>query len=499
MSEPARPRIVVSLPARSFEEAIAQRDEARAAGADAAEIRIDRWAPADRARLAELFPSPIPLVATLRSTRQGGEGPDDPAARAPELERYAALPFGWIDLELGRDDALWDRLPPEDRIGRIVSCHLAESEYGDWTRRLLELEGAPGIGKLVVAASVARALGEILPRLLVPRDDPVVVHTTGPSGPLLRALARRLGAPLVYAALPFARGRPPVEASQIPVDRLRPYLDAEGTPPLFGVAGRPIAHSESPAVHAAWIREERRTGLYVALEFADDAEFVASVPMLAANGFRGLNVTHPFKGPALAVATEAEPSALACGVANCLTFRDGGIAAANTDLAAILRRLEELRAGGAWDGRSLAVVGAGGAARATLAAARELRVPTTVHARRPEAAEGLAELFRARAGSGVDAVPGSLVVHATSTGRAGEGPLDPALRPVISRASRVLDWVYRPVERSVEELARSAGAPYEDGWRLFVYQAAESYALWWGEAPRTALVDRTIGEAGCAA
>jgi shikimate dehydrogenase/3-dehydroquinate dehydratase type I len=498
MSEPV-PAIVVSLPARSVSEAIVEIAEARAAGADAAELRLDRWSREERARLPEIFPAPLPLLATFRSSREGGEGPDDPDERARELGRFAEMPFRWIDLEFARDLGLEPRLPPEERIGRIVSLHLQGSEFGEWTHRLIELSDVHGLGKLVVPASVPVALREIVPHLLARRDEPVVVLTTGPSGPILRALSRRLGAPLVFAALPEGRGKEAVEPSQIPVDRLRGFLAADGEPPLFAVAGRPVAHSLSPAVHSSWMRADGRAGLYVPLEFADDDEFLEALPLLASNGFRGLNVTHPFKAAAFEGASEAGPGAKSCRAANCLTLRDGEVVAENTDLVAILRRLEELRASGDWDGRMLAVLGAGGAARATLAAARLLSADATIFARRPGAADALAKEFGATVGRPAEGTRASLVVHATAVGRRGAQPLDLALRSVLAASTHVLDWVYRPEDPVVRDAARSAGATYEDGWRLFVYQAAASYSVWWGEELSPERISATIAEGGCAA
>jgi len=493
-----RPLIVVTLPARTAADARSEVDEARAAGADVAEIRVDRWPPAERRRLHDLFPSELPLLATIRSAREGGDGPDDPAARAVELRRCAELPFRWIDLELDRDLPLATELPPADRLGRIISLHLSKDDLSRWSERLLALSGVDGIGKLVVPAGVSVALREIVPRLAQPRDEPVVVLTTGPSGPLLRALSRRLGAPIVFASLPERAERTAVEPSQIPVDRLRPFLDADGDAPLFSVVGRPVAHSQSPALHGAWMRSGRRDGLYVGLEFSSDEELLESIPLLAASGFRGLNVTHPFKRIAFEAATTAAPGATACGAANCLTLRDGEVIAENTDLAAIVRRLEELRGSERWDGHSLVVLGAGGAARATLAAARALSVTCTVCARRPAEARALAEEFGATYDEPDRTVGRSLVVHATSAGRADAGPLDPALAAAIGRGDHVLDWVYRPDRPVVADVAARAHASYEDGWRLFVYQAAASFAEWWGEEPADDAIAAALREGGCA-
>jgi shikimate dehydrogenase len=495
----APPRIVVTLPARTLADVRRQAGLAATYGADLAEVRIDRLPASERAAVGDLFPSPLPLVATLRSRAEGGEGPDDPGERALELLQLAGLPFRWIDLEYARDLPASIRLPPPDRLGRIVSSHLRQGAESGWERRLRDLASTDGVAKLVFPASVPLVLSRVLPELARRTDRSCVVLTTGPSGPLLRALAGRMGFPFVFAALPAGGSAPPVEPSQIPVDRLRPFLDGGPGAPLFAVAGRPVDHSASPGIHARWMRDSGRAGLYIPLEFPDDAEFREALPSLAAAGFRGINVTHPFKAAALEAAAERRPGATACRAANCLTFRDGGVEAENTDLAAALRRLGELRAEGRWDGSELAVLGAGGSARATLAAARALSVSATVYARRPQAAANLADEFGAAVGTGAPPHPHSLVVHATNVGRRDAGPAELPLAPLLGPRTHLLDWVYRPEVPTIASVARSAGSSYEDGWRLLVYQAAASFEVWWGSPPSPESVAASLAEGGCAA
>lgn len=492
------PRLVVTLPARSVADAVREARAAQEAGADAAELRADRLPAGELGRLEPLFPSPLPLVATYRSRAEGGEGENESTPRAAVLLRLAAFPFRWIDLELVRDLDLLPSLPAADRLGRIVSCHLQDASPAAWAARLGELESVDGIGKLVVRASVGAALRDVVPRVSGAGTN-VVVHTTGPSGPLLRVWARRFGFPLVYATLPEGLGTGPVEPSQLAADRLRPFLDAEEPPPVFAVCGRPVAHSSSPSLHTAWMREDGHVGLYVALELADDREFVDALGPLAEGGFRGLNVTHPFKVMAAEAATEVGAGAQACGAANCLTFEEGEVIAENTDLLAVLRRLDELRREGVWDGRALAVVGAGGAARATLAAARDLGARATVYARREEAGRLLAKRLGAEAGRAAEAEPASLLVHATDVGRGAGDALDVPLAPLLAPGTHVLDWVYAPVSPAVRRSAEAASATYEDGWRLLVYQAAASYDIWWGHPPDEASVARRVAEGPCAA
>ncbi len=498
MSDP-RPQIVVTLPGRSLGELRREVELARSAGADLAEVRADRLSASDRDRLAGLFPSPLPLVATFRSRVEGGEGPDDPAERAEVLAALARLPFRWIDLEVRRDGGVRPRLPPVGTVGRIFSLHPGPTAPGAWEGLLRELDEVEGVGKLVVPAAVSDFLGTLVPLLERSRGAEVVALTTGPSGPLSRALARRFGFPLVYAALPVGSSGPPVEPSQVPVDRLRPFLAGEPAGPVFAVAGHPVGHSRSPAVHSVWMRGQHRQGIYVALDFADEGEFVASLASFERIGLRGLNVTSPYKRAALEASTQVGAGARASGAVNCLTLDHGEWVGENTDLVAILRRLGELKTEGLWDGHALSVLGGGGAARATLAAARELSASATVFARRAEAAAELARELGATAGPPRPTGPVRLVVHATDVGRSGRGHLDLPFDTLVGPGTHVVDWVYGAEDPSLQRAAERAGATYENGWRLFVYQAAASYALWWGEEPPAALVRETLAGGVCAA
>ena len=238
----------------------------------------------------------------------------------------------------------------------------------------------------------------------------------------------------------------------------------------------------------------RDRGIYIGLDISSESELVGALEPLAAEGFRGLNVTHPWKAAALEAATQIGPGAETCGAASCLTFRDGEIEAENTDLVAILRRFEELRSSGAWNGAELAVIGTGGTAAATLAAARENHSTAYVFARDARGAKAISERFGAKVGLRPEARPFPLVVNATDVGRAGAGPLEVPLAELIDPDSRVLDWVYRPDEPTIRATCAEVKCVYEDGWRLLVYQAAASYGIWWGSEPDPKQIDAAFSE-----
>jgi shikimate dehydrogenase len=491
------PAVIVSIPARSVSEARAQIPEARNAGADLVEVRLDRFPEEQLSALAALFPSPVPLIATLRSRAEGGEGPDGPEERAGRLTEIAHHPFRWLDAELARDFPSAESLARPGVQDLVVSTHLLnEAPAAQWRDLLRQTVPKGSVRKVVVRASVGHLLREFLPAIPPPEEGALVAQTTGGSGPLLRAWSGRFGFPFVYASLPEPLGAPSsrsVEPSQIPVDRLKPFLTAEGAPPLFAITGHPVAHSRSPALFARWMHEDHRVGLYVALDFESEQEFADALPALAEGGFRGISVTHPFKAIAGELADEVGPGAAACGVANTLTFRSDGIASENTDLAAILRRLQEIRSTNLWDGGSVGVIGAGGAARATLAAARTLGVEAYVWARRSEAAESLAQEFGAHPVRTPDLERPSLVVHATPVGRTTAGVVAPPGFGWLRSGIHAIDWVYAPDEPTVRIAAERVGATYEDGRRLLVYQGAASYGIWWGNEPSPDQVSSAIG------
>ncbi|MGC2289885.1 MAG: type I 3-dehydroquinate dehydratase [Thermoplasmata archaeon] len=500
------PLLITSCPGRSVAVVSSQLKRAMQGGADLGEVRLDRLVPEELSRLAGLFPSPVPLVATLRSQSEGGEGPDSSDERARVLESASRLPFRFLDLERARDGGLLGKAQ-SGVVGTasvIVSSHLSASVPTDEVLRLLELPRPDGaVAKVVLPCDFERLWSDLLPGLSrLDNFAPYVLHTTGPTGPILRAWAQRLGMFAVYASLPVSTpdgDSDSVEPAQVPVDRLRAYARGGAERGLFAVVGHPIQHSRSPAIHSFWMERERRSGLYLALDMASAQDLAESLTPFASGGFRGLNITHPWKQVALTLATRSGPAAEAAGCANTLSFDPETISAENTDVAAVRRRLTELKVDGAWDGSPVVVFGGGGAARSALAAASSVGSTGIVIARRREVAENLAREYGGTVGVGSGLRPARVVIHATPAGREDCPRLDLPWKGAIGASTHFLDFVYKPVHPFLREGVEAKGATYEDGSRLLVYQAAESYATWWGTAPSPELQEAALKEVLCAA
>ena len=150
---------------------------------------------------------------------------------------------------------------------------------------------------------------------------------------------------------------------------------------LYCVFGNPIAHSKSPAIHAAFAAQTGQDLRYEA-RLAPVDNFAGAVAAFVREGGRGANVTVPFKEDAYRLATRRTPRAEAAGAVNLLVFEGAEIVGDNSDGAGLLRDLE-LNLGHPLQGRRVLLLGAGGAARGALGplrgarpAARALPSPT---------------------------------------------------------------------------------------------------------------------------
>ena len=248
---------------------------------------------------------------------------------------------------------------------------------------------------------------------------------------------------------------------------------------LLGVIGWPVAHSRSPAMHGAALREAGMGWRYVRVPLSPEL-FAPTVRALPDSGFRGVNVTIPHKLAALALADEAAPAARATGAANTLSFDDGVIRADNTDAGGLMDALGTEPAG-----RRCLVLGAGGAGRAAAWALREAgAAEVAVWNRTSERARALALELDVRAVARPE--PCDLLVQATSVGLARveeEEGLAMLGLTGLEPPPTVVELVYGDRPTPVAAWAARGGARVVDGLELLVRQGARSFRIWTGREP----------------
>jgi shikimate dehydrogenase len=207
-------------------------------------------------------------------------------------------------------------------------------------------------------------------------------------------------------------------------------------------------------------------------------------------GFAGCNLTIPHKEAALLALDEVAPEARRVGAVNTVRVRqDGSLYGWNTDIEGYAQSLAAALPGWSLAGRSAAVVGAGGAARAVVAAlagmgASEIRLVNRSAARAQELARAL--------GGPIDVLPweqradalrgAELLVNATTLGMAGQEALDIDLASLPPEAV-VSDIVYVPLETPLLAAARGRGHPVVDGLGMLLHQAVPGFEAWFGRRP----------------
>ncbi len=412
-----------------------------------------------------------PAIVTCRSAREGGrfEG---------SAEEYRAIVTAAYDSGATVDVEFSSGLlsgaesfPQRQRI--VVSCHSPFSLPEEWESRLAAMRAAGARAvKLVAGAADLPASLEIA--AIQKRQEPSTsVFPMGPASAPGRILSAHFGASLVYGSVD--RGTAPGQLAL--ADLLETYDVARPRPieALFGIVGSDVSDSLSPLLHNALFRSRDLPFLYLPLPLAD---FDRSKPQELEFDppFRGFSVTRPWK---LRAAGTAVPSddVRATGAANTLVLSRGRWRAENTDVDGVFDPLADHDTG---EGRSAVILGAGGAARAAVVAARKLGYEVMVASRRDEQADALAlELdVDSLAWEDVARSEADLYFNATPIGSRDEDP--PACpAEVLANRPLVFDSVYRSdgLPTSTIRAARAAGCPVVEGIRMFAAQAVRQARL----------------------
>ena len=266
-----------------------------------------------------------------------------------------------------------------------------------------------------------------------------------------------------------------------------------GATQLAGIMGWPVAHSRSPVLHGFWLDETGVDGAYLPLPVRpeDIERALRALPVL---GFRGCNLTIPHKRAALAVADRVDPMARRIGAVNTIVVAaDGGLEASNTDAYGFRENLRDRVPDWAAASGPAVVLGAGGSARAVVAAlddagVGEIRVVNRTLSRAAALAADLStpamrisvhsweQANRVLAGAG-------LLVNTTSLGMTGEPPLDLDLS-LLPLAAPVVDIVYVPLETGLLAAARRRGHPVVDGLGMLLHQGRPGFEAWFGAQVR---------------
>ena len=273
-----------------------------------------------------------------------------------------------------------------------------------------------------------------------------------------------------------------------------------GTTRLAGIMGWPVSHSRSPLLHGFWLDETGTDGAYIPLPVRPEhiAQALRALPVL---GFRGCNLTIPHKQTALSVADRVEPSARRIGAVNTIIVApDGTLEARNTDVFGFRENLRETVPDWQPTAGPAVILGAGGSARAVVAALTDAGVTEIRIVNRSfDRAQKIAEEFGApltalkweqRSDALEDA---AMVVNTTSQGMVGQSALDINIDKLPQHAL-VADIIYTPLETPFLAAARKRGNATVNGLGMLLHQGRPAWKAWFGIEPVVTAELRAIME-----
>ncbi len=494
-------------------------------GADLIEMRLDLMPGVGddpvRALCREAGPN-VRKILTIRSAAEGGQydgGDDKRLSRLIEL----GPAFDYVDMELAvyrRSANIQQKLRMAlRRAGHVSQADGVEQIESAARRRLIlsrhDLRQRPrtmqadfvamldcetcDVPKLAWQARSIRDNFEAF-ELMRTSPKPAIMICLGEDGLLSRVLAKKFGAFASFASLSEDAAS---ASGQVPLQTLRQRYrwDAiNAKTRVYGVVGDPVGHSLGPVVHNAGFEAVGENAVYLPMRVSGSYEafkaFMVEVTARPWLGLSGLSITIPHKQHAARFVAEhggrLDTTAERVGAINTMLLgQDGSLEGCNTDMPA---SVDALCLGLGCDakalaGRRVAVLGAGGVARAVVASLADACADVTVFNRSESKAQMLAATFGCKSGAWADR-PGNqaeILVNCTSVGMRPQIDATPIPRDRLREGLIVFDAVYNPRWTKLLQDAVDAGCRTIDGQTLFLAQACRQFELWTGRpAPREA-------------
>eukprot|EP00274_Cyanoptyche_gloeocystis_P006319 CAMPEP_0196654866 /NCGR_PEP_ID=MMETSP1086-20130531/4602_1 /TAXON_ID=77921 /ORGANISM="Cyanoptyche gloeocystis , Strain SAG4.97" /LENGTH=573 /DNA_ID=CAMNT_0041986873 /DNA_START=285 /DNA_END=2006 /DNA_ORIENTATION=+ len=520
--------ICASLTAETTEECIRQMAKAVEAGADLVEIRLDYIRDPDIKQI--LAARVCPAIVTNRPLRENGRFEGSEEERLGLLAQAGELGADYVDVEYDCVSGLRTR----GSAKLILSYHNYTSTPSlEELRAIHDQMRASGADVTKVATFANRVTDNLeVFRLLasVPDDAPCIGLCMGPCGLMSRALAPKVGSFLTFAAMDSGKETAPGQLSIDALKNLYRFKKIGPTTKVHAIVGSPVAQSMSPAIHNAAFQELDLDCVYVPLLVApEDLEHTirsfAKTEVAGDFAIAGYSVTIPHKEAVLRLADEVDPVAQAIGAGNTLVSvgTDGPrrrYMVTNTDWLAAITAVEDgIRARDAGPeatpaasasgsgsesesepvsplrGRRVAVVGAGGAARALAFGVKQRGGVPVIMNRTVDRALKLAVEI------GCEAVPLSdtsifatcdVIMNASSVGMFPDSGVSPVPQECILERHVVFDSVYNPLRTRLVRDAEKAGAVAVQGSEMFIRQAIAQFELWTNQKAPAELMASTI-------
>lgn len=450
--------------------------------------RASEWADLIELRLDCLEETPVSIqplnrqvILTFRPSEQGGHRD---LTREQRQQFWSSIaPQGeniWWDLE---GDLVHDLAPDWSRV--IVSYHDFSGVPTDLDQIYERLAQSPAaVIKIAVQANDILDCIPIFHLLDRARREgrKIIAIAMGDSGLATRVLGPSRGSFLTYGPLDDERATAPGQVNARKLRSLYRIDTIDDETMICGLAGLPVMHSVSPHIHNSAFVKAQINGVYLPFEVHNVQQFFKRMVHPQTRelnwNLRGLSITAPHKQTVMECLDFIALHAKQIGAVNTVVVENDRLIGYNTDAAGLVdplfKRFTSLN-----DAR-VAIIGAGGAARAAIWALKRASANVTLFARNTTKAQPLAELFEISCKSlsetsfnGYD-----LVINATPVGSGAYIEQSPATREQLTGARCVYDLIYNPPETRFLREARAAGCETLGGLEMLVAQARLQFELW---------------------
>jgi shikimate dehydrogenase len=260
---------------------------------------------------------------------------------------------------------------------------------------------------------------------------------------------------------------------------------------LFGLIGNPVAHSLSPVMHNQAFAATDYNGVYLAFRVTDPGTAINGIKAL---NFRGVSVTLPHKVAVMEHLDEIDETAAQIGAVNTISNNQGRLIGYNTDCAGAI---EALKTQTSIKDKSVALIGAGGAARAIGFGLVAAGGRVTILNRSRTNGERLARDLQSEFAPLNDWRLGryEILINTTPVGMHPETEATPIPKEELSKDMVIMDIVYNPLETRFLKEAAAIGCRTINGVDMFVFQGVQQFELWTGQKAPAKVMRKAVLEA----
>lgn len=319
----------------------------------------------------------------------------------------------------------------------------------------------------------------------------IIPIAMGEAGKWTRILGLAHGAFMTYASLDAGSETAPGQISAKDLLEVYRVKELDANTEIYGIVGGNTSYSLSPFMHNAAFKSEKRNAVFVPFQVKNLDEFMRRMVKPETReielNFKGFSVTIPHKQAIIKYLDEIDETARAIGAVNTVKIENGKLYGYNTDAPGFIEPLKNVY--GELQNAKVAVLGAGGAARACVYALKKENAEVAIFARNLEKAKSLAGEFNVELKEFPNANQTSqigsfdVVINTTPLGTKGELENETALLAgQLGDVKLIYDLVYNPFQTRLMSEADKANVPKIGGMAMLVAQGAKQFEIWTGKA-----------------